>query len=42
MSTYYIKIEASDHYYRVEVSDNTPCLLEDEIERVVEKFYGKK
>ena len=42
MNTYYIKIVADDHYHKVEVSGNTPCMLEDDIKRTVDKFYGKK
>ena len=42
MNTYYIKITSGEHYHKVEVSGNTPCMLEDEIKRVVDKFYGKK
>lgn len=42
MNTYYIKIVADDYYHKVEVSGNTPCMLEDDIKRTVDKFYGKK
>lgn len=45
MKTYNIRITVGDDpilYHKVEVSGNTPCLLEDEIKRTVDKFYGKK
>lgn len=40
MKTYYVKINVDDHYHKVEVSGDTPCMLEDEIKRIVDKFYG--
>lgn len=42
MKTYHIKINVDDHYHQVEVSEDTPALLVDEIKRVVNEFYKEE
>ena len=39
METYNIEIAVNGNYAEVQFSDNTPCLLADQIKIIVENFF---